>query len=114
MSEVIEIIETEVVVISDEDPSSLVILEEPTISVVEISGTIVVGGSGPAPGTVFEQIYNFPTPSTVWIATHGQTFKPVAMVLNNSGTEVLSEVDYTPTQVVITHGRPTSGTLVLR
>lgn len=53
--------------------------------------------------------------ATVWTVDHGLNGYPVITVMNDAGEKIEPDVEYvTANQIVVTHGRATAGTVMLR
>jgi hypothetical protein len=63
---------------------------------------------------VAEYEFDFPTPLLVWTITHNLHRYPEALVLDDTGEEIIPDIEYTSIDVItITHGRPYSGRVIL-
>lgn len=61
-----------------------------------------------------EMIIPFTIPTNPWIVTHGLTYRPVVRVFDETDHQLLSDVSFSSTQVIVNHGRLTTGTVRIR
>ena len=95
------------VIVEHETITTLVLGDEPSVTIVEVPG--LQGPPGP-PGDAFTAVFAQSSPTTVWLLEHNLGRFPAISLVDTANDQIIGDVSYLDANVArVTFAAPTSG-----